>query len=73
MNARSLYGSQQPIGTKLLTCLRVGLSHLRVCKFSRLLLSQKRSYIKKNTLFILGIKKSSSVNKMKLQNKIKNA
>ena len=34
VNARSLYGSQQPIGTKLLTRLRVGLSHLRAHKFS---------------------------------------
>ena len=34
VNARSLYGSQQPIGTKLLTRLRVGLSQLRAHKFS---------------------------------------
>ena len=34
VNARSLYDSQQPIGTKLLTRLRVGLSHLRAHKLS---------------------------------------
>ena len=34
VNARSLYGIHHPIGTKLLTRLRVGLSHLRDHKFS---------------------------------------
>ena len=34
VNARSLYGIHHPVGNKLLTRLRIGLSHLRSHKFT---------------------------------------